>query len=204
MNRSSQDRNYRAFWKKFIKEGSQEALSVIYFNHFDLLFTFGLKYTSDRQTIEDSIQNIFSYFLKVRKSLGPVNNIPGFLLKCFRRQLFIELKKQKKLLLTENFPEDHFNYSNSPEQDFIDHEEYDHLRTVVNQCITNLTVKQQEIIYLRFECELSYEDIANILEITVESCHKSVYRSINAIRIEAEKILCTRRKQILGFDTDLE
>lgn len=204
MNRNSQDRNYSSFWKKFITEGSQEALSLIYFNHFDLLFNFGLKYTSDSQTVEDSIQNIFSYFLKVRKSLGPVNNIPGFLLKCFRRQLFIELKKQKKLLLTETFPEDHLNYSNSPEQDFIDQEEADQLRTVIKQCISNLTGKQQEIIYLRFECELSYEDIANILEITVESCHKSVYRSINAIRIEAEKNLCTREKQISGFDTDLE
>jgi len=202
MIRSSKVQNYSLFWKKFITEGSQEALSLIYFNHFDLLFNFGLKYTSDRQTIEDSIQNIFSYFLKNRKSLGPVNNIPGYLLTCFRRQLFIELKKQKKLFLIENFPEDHFNFYNSPEQDLIDHEEDNQLRTVVNQCISNLTVKQQEIIYLRFECELSYEDIAKILEITVESCYKLVYRSINAIRIEAEKILCKKGRTNIRFDID--
>jgi RNA polymerase sigma factor (sigma-70 family) len=97
-------------------------------------------------------------------------------------------------LLIENFPEDNFNSSNSSEQDFIDHEEDDQLRTIVNKSLTNLTGKQQEIIYLRFDCELSYEDIADILEITVESCHKSVYRSINKIRIEAEKILCTMEK----------
>ena len=167
MLRKSQSLNYRELWKKFIKEGSQKSLSLIYFNHFDLLVNFGFKYTSDRQTIEDSIQDIFSYFLKVRKSLGDVNNMTGFLLKCFRRQLFIGLNRKKKLLQIENISEDHFNYYNSPEQDFIDHEDDDQLQTIVNQCITNLTAKQQEIIYLRYECESSYEDISNILKIAM-------------------------------------
>lgn len=183
-----QNKDYTVFWAKFISEGSHTALSVIYLDHYDFLFNYGLKYTREISVIEDSIQNVFSYFLKVRKSLNPVNNLTGYLLKTFRRQLFHDLKKQKKLIFTEHLPEDSFNYYESPEQEISDHEAQDQIRLLVKRCINNIPAKQKEIIYLRYECGLSYEDISEMLEITVESCHKSIYRSIKAIRLEAEKI----------------
>jgi hypothetical protein len=62
-----QNRDYPAFWVQFVKKGSQAALSMIYLDHYDLLFNYGLKYTKEISLIEDSIQNVFSYFLKVRK-----------------------------------------------------------------------------------------------------------------------------------------
>jgi RNA polymerase sigma factor (sigma-70 family) len=70
---------------------------------------------------------------------------------------------------------------------------------VVRECIQKLSAKQQEIIYLRFECDLSYEDISDMLEITVESCHKSIYRSIRSIRAEAQKIQKIEERLILFF-----
>jgi RNA polymerase sigma factor (sigma-70 family) len=194
MDKKSLEYNYNALWNDFILDGNREAFGLIYLNHFNLLVNYGLKFTSDMQTIEDSIQNIFIYFLKVRKHLRPVINISGFLIKCFKHQMLHELKKRNKLLLKVNSPEDPFNYANSPEKDFIDHEDNDQIQTIINQCINNLTSKQREIIFLRYECELSFEDISDILDITVESCYKLVYRSIKVIRIEAEKILPNIRK----------
>jgi len=147
-----------------------------------------LKHTSDTQIIEDSIQNTFSYFLKVRKKLGLVTNVPGYLFMSFRRQLFLDLKNQKKSLHNEKLSEKHFAYFSNPEQDQSDLDEENQLRMVVKECIGKLSEKQQEIIYLKYDCELSYEDISDMLDITVESCHKSIYRSIKAIRVEAQKI----------------
>lgn len=183
-----QNRDYPAFWVQFVKKGSQAALSMIYLDHYDLLFNYGLKYTKEISLIEDSIQNVFSYFLKVRKSLSPVHNLTGYLLKTLRRQLFHDLKEQKKLLLVEQLPEDNFHYYKSPEEEISDQEEQDQIQLLVKKCISSLTVKQQEMIYLRYECGLSYGDISDILDITVESCHKTIYRSIIAIRVEVEKI----------------
>lgn len=186
---SSKSIDYLILWKKFLKDGSQTALSSIYMDHYDLLFKFGLKHTKDIQIIEDSIQNVFSNFLKVRKSLGEIYNLPGYLIITFRRQLFLDIKKQKKLFLMEHLSDNQFDYFNSPEQEMSDREEKDQMHMIVKQCISNLTPKQQEIIYLHFDCELSYEDISAMLDITVESCYKTVCRSIKSIRIEAEKNL---------------
>ncbi|MEI8049541.1 MAG: sigma-70 family RNA polymerase sigma factor [Bacteroidota bacterium] len=188
--------NYCTNWENFISHGDREALSLIYFDHYDLLFNFGLKHTSDTQIIEDSIQNTFSYFLKVRKKLGLVSNVAGYLFISFRRQLFLDLKIQKKLLHNEKLSEKHFAYFNNPEQDQSDLEEENQLRMVVKECIGKLSAKQQELIYLKYECDLTYEDISALLDITVESCHKSMYRSIKAIRTEAQKIRHAEKRLI--------
>jgi RNA polymerase sigma factor (sigma-70 family) len=193
------DKNYSAIWESFIAHNNREALSCIYFDHYDLLFNFGLKHTNDRQIVEDSIQNTFSYLLKARKRLGLVKNVPGYLFISFRRQLLLDLKKQKKSLLTQKLLNDNFEYFSNPEQEVADQEDENQLRSVVRECIRNLSAKQQEIIYLRFDCNLSYEDISDMLEITVESCHKSIYRSIKTIRAEAQKIQKMEERLILFF-----
>jgi RNA polymerase sigma factor (sigma-70 family) len=193
------DKNYSAIWESFIAHDNREALSCIYFDHYDLLFNFGLKHTNDRQIVEDSIQNTFSYLLKARKRLGLVKNVPGYLFISFRRQLLLDLKKQKKSLLTQKLLNDNFEYFSNPEQEVADQEDENQLRSVVRECIRNLSAKQQEIIYLRFDCNLSYEDISDMLEITVESCHKSIYRSIKTIRAEAQNIQKIEERLILFF-----
>ena len=93
----SQNSYYIELWEMFISQDNQESLSIIYKDHFDLLYNFGFKYTSDTGAIENSIQNIFGYFLKKRNKLGPVNNMSGYLIQCFRNELYLALKKQKKM-----------------------------------------------------------------------------------------------------------
>ena len=189
----SQNNDYAKLWEMFVSQNNQEALSVIYKNHFDLLYNFGFKYTSDKEVIENSIQNIFVYFLKIRKKLGPVNNVSGYLMQSFRRQLFLELKKEKKNVLFETFPEEYFNYDKVNKENEED-EEKDHLYQIVMKIIENLNPKQKEIINLRFIYGLNYKEISSMLDISVDSCYKSVYRSVIAIRYEAERIFPQKKE----------
>jgi RNA polymerase sigma factor (sigma-70 family) len=188
---NDKDVNYSDYWDKFRTQNCQECLSAIYLDHYDVLFNFGLKYTTDKQIIENAIQAVFSYFLKVRKKLGAVNNISGYLIQSFRRQLLLELKNQKKIVPFETLHEG-FGFFSAQEQDEY-MEEGDQKLKIVKQIISELSPKQQEIIYLRFNCNLSYEEISSLLEITVESCYKSVYRSVSAIRSKAEKFFSSKK-----------
>ncbi len=176
-------------WNQFILDGNQDALSRIYFHYYDLLFDYGQKHTSDIQLVEDVIQDIFINFIKVRRSIGNVKNLSGYLLTTFRRQLYLDLNKQRKLVSTEQLPEEQFDYYKSPEQEGLDQESMERIHSTIRECIGKLTPKQQEMIYLRFEREISYEEIAQTLNISVDSCYKSTYRSIRIIRSEVEKIL---------------
>ena len=193
----SLNKNYSAFWESFITHDNREALSLIYFDHYDLLFNFGLKHTTNKQIVEDSIQNTFSYFLHVRKKLGIVQNVPGYLFISFRRQLLLDLKKHKKSFLNRELSVENFDFFTNPHQEQEELEEQNQLKSIVRNCISKLSARQQEIIYLKFECDLSYEDISDMLDITVESCHKSIYRAIKAIKIEAKKIPKMEERLIL-------
>ena len=187
--------NYSDSWDKFRTQNCQKALSAFYLDHYDVLFNFGLKYTTDKQIIENAIQAVFSYFLKVRKKLGAVNNILGYLIQSFRRQLFLELKNQKKIVLFETLHEGFDFFSDQKQDEYM--EEGDQKLKIVRQIISELNPKQQEIINLRFNCNLSYKEISSLLEITVESCYKLVYRSVSAIRSKAENSLHQKKEDQL-------
>jgi len=186
-------------WNHFINDGDLDALSGIYYHYFDLLFTYGMKHSIEKQAVEDAIQDVFMNLIKFRKSIGNVKNLPGYLVSAFRRQLFLDQNKHKRTILSVKPPEVQFEYFRTQEEDIPEHEIQEKLYLTIKQCIGKLTDKQQEIIYLRFECGVPYEEIAEMLHISVESCYKSVHRSIKSVRCEAEKILGNGHNLILCF-----
>lgn len=177
------------FWDQFISDDNLNSLSKVYFHFYDHLFDYGMRLTSDKQAVEDAIQSSFMNIIKARENIGDVKNLPGYLISTFRRQLIQDLNRQKKLIPTESLPEEHFDYFKNSHSTILDEEDLEKVYSTVKQCIDRLTEKQKEIIYLRFEREISYEEISEMLSITVDSCYKSVYRTINIIRTEVEKIL---------------
>ena len=48
----------------------------------------------------------------------------------------------------------------------------------VDEILSILTERQREIIYLRYMQECSYEEIAEIMQISVPACRKLLYRTL--------------------------
>ena len=70
--------------------------------------------------------------------------------------------------MTENIPEVNFDFLKSPEQDISDKEIQEKIYLIIKDCVNNLTSKQQEFIYLRFESGISHEkmhEISGVLKI---------------------------------------
>ena len=63
----------------------------------------------------------------------------------------------------------------------------------------HLTEKQKEILFLRFQCELSYAEIAIMLDIAVDSCYKMIYRSLKELRFDLEKLEGISHRLIMFF-----
>lgn len=187
--RKSQDISQNEIWNQFISNGDEDALSYVYADNYDLLFDYGLRFTTNVHIVEDAIQDMYINLIKYRKNIGQVKNLQGYLVCAFRRQLLLDLNKQKKTISTEQLPEGFFDYFKSPDSESHDKEDKEFLHSTIVESVNKLTDKQKEIIYLKFERDIPYEEIAVILNISVESCYKSIYRSIKSIRISAEKML---------------
>jgi len=193
------NKDYHAIWESFISNGNQEAIGMIYLGHYDLLYNFGLRYTSDVQIIEDAIQNIFGYFLKTGTKLSPVKNLRGFLIQSFRHQLLLDLKRRTRIYHINNSIGDSGDCQEPEVNEIFEQDEKCRLQQKLGKCMEHLTDKQKEILYLRFQCELSYAEIAIMLDIAVDSCYKLIYRSLKELRLDLEKLEGLGQRLIMFF-----
>jgi RNA polymerase sigma factor (sigma-70 family) len=172
---------YQNIWEKFVG-GDEGALSSIYFEFFDMLLNFGMKYSSDRFLVEDCIQNLFVDLLKNRQKQKPVTNIRFYLLKALRNQMASEQRKTKKMWPVEEQGEANFRISYSVENSLIENEK-DELRSrFLKLVMEGLTLRQKEALYLKFNCGFNYSQISEVMQISVESARTMVYRTLKSIK----------------------
>ncbi len=171
----------RDIWDQF-KMGDNEALSLIYSESAKKLYLFGLKLTPNHTVIEDSIQDLFSDLVRTRKQLGNTDNIHFYLLKSFKRKLQRQLQKEKRYNLR-NCEEDFvFDITYSAENEIIIKETADLKLQSLHKALHELTSRQKEAIYLRFTEELEYKEIAEIMEMSIESCRNLIFRAIKSLK----------------------
>ncbi|MGV8095347.1 MAG: RNA polymerase sigma factor [Mangrovibacterium sp.] len=172
---------YQTIWQKFI-EGDDAALSSIYFEFFDMLLNFGMKYSSDRFLVEDCIQNLFVYLLKNRQYQKPVANLRFYLTKALRNQMLYEYRKTKKLVPVDEHRETDFRITYSVENSLIASETDEMRSRFLKMVMEDLTARQKEVLYLKFNCGFDYGQISELMQISVESARTLVYRTLKLIK----------------------
>jgi len=186
--RTTTHKTYQSEWNAFLTAGDMDALSVIYEDNFDLLFNYGRKFCREEALIEDAIQNIFSKLIRSRERLGKLNNVKQYLLIAHRNELFELISKERKTIISEHIPDFYFKPEYTIEDKIVENEREERLKKFIRESLQKLTPHQQEALYLRYDVGLSYEDISKTLDISVESCRTSIYRSIKMIKADVKSL----------------
>lgn len=167
-------------WDDF-RKGSKEALKLIYEENYSSLYHYGLKIAPDGDLVKDFIQDLFIELIDSGSRLSTTNNIRFYLLKALRNKLLSHLKKQLRHTKTDlNLSE--FSFLDSIEKQLIKNEVEAELRQQVNNAIQKLSAKQQEIIYLRFFNDLSYEEIAALFKVEIQTVRNLMSRAIKTLK----------------------
>lgn len=173
-------------WMSF-KSGDEKGLQRIYNTFYTVLLNYGHKFTHDQSLIEESIQLLFVKMWKNRKNLNEPASLKHYLLKAFRNTLVQKLQSQaKEEARISSFENLEFSLVPPHEDLLIRREEADLKKLQLKRILDTLTNRQKEAVYLRFYEELSYEEVAAILEMNVGGVYKLVYRAIDRLR-EASK-----------------
>jgi RNA polymerase sigma factor (sigma-70 family) len=166
------------------KEYTNE-LASIYYTQFDALYSYGKRFTSDNFLIEDAIQNVFVN-LMLDDKYKKIDNIRNYVLVSFRNELIRLINKSRKHDLLDQVNEFEFTSEYSENENF-ENEELKILRSIIsNYLLKSTTSRQQEIIYLKYDLGLTYEEISKILKITIESCRTLAYRTIKKMASDPE------------------
>jgi RNA polymerase sigma factor (sigma-70 family) len=168
-------------WSRF-KTGDQEAFAILYNQHVDQLYSYGARLCKDEEAVKDALQELFlELYLKREKiNTGP-ENLRFYLLLALKRTLIKKLQSDRKI--THSFNEAiNFETEYNIEFQIIAQEDDAEINRMVLNALIQLPAKQKEAVYLRFNESLEYNEIAAILEITVESVRKQVHRALKTVR----------------------
>jgi len=171
--------NNSVIWDSF-KKGDWDAYTTLYNEHFALLNNYGYKFTRDVSLIEDSVHDLFVRLWATRQNLGNPVSVKHYLFKSLRHILLRKIQKTTRF--SERLHEDYYQFQVS----FVQHPpatiEDRELQQQVRCIIDNLPARQQEIIYLRFYEGLSYDEIADIMSISVGSTYKLLYKALHNLQ----------------------
>ena len=167
-------------WQRF-KEGDKNSLKIIYEEHIDALFLFGKKLCSDEELVLDYIHDLFVYVWENREKLGEPVVIRAYLLKSLRNRIIDDFRKSKKINISPDISLVK-DTELSKEEEWVAFETSAQINEKLGGAIKLLTDRQREIIYLKFNQNLSYEEIGDILGINYQSVRNLAHRAISELR----------------------
>jgi RNA polymerase sigma factor (sigma-70 family) len=174
----------KKIWDAFL-EGDDKSFAVFYFLHISRLLAYGKKFEAETEIVNDAIQDVFVDLYENRRKLsGNIENPIGYLMVSLRNNIFKKkaiLRKGSTHTLSHGEVEE-FKILYSFQDNLINQEINIETLNKLRRAIQNLTSGQKEVIYLRFEEGLSYQEISRIMEISVESVRKQVFRAISSLR----------------------
>lgn len=170
-----------------LRNEDPDAFDKIYDQYIDALYAYGLSYSKDKELVKDCVHDLFLDLYKYRKRLSSTDNIKFYLFKSLKRKIFSRNKNKLRIDYHDIILDSAYPVSTSTEEEIIAGETQKEIMETLANAINRLPERQHEGIILKFRNELSYEEIAQIMEISIESARTLVYRSIKALRQEMDE-----------------
>lgn len=169
-------------WENF-KEGNELAFTILYKRHVQRLYNYGMHTCRDKQLVLDCIQELFARLWDRRETVSSATSVTFYLIKSFRRLLLSKIIGRKKIstLLSGNSAAV-FEFMPSVEESIIDSESKKTQADNLQRCIKALSRRQREAIFLKFFDELSYHEVAVIMELRVDSVYNLISKAIDILR----------------------
>ncbi|WP_067032720.1 RNA polymerase sigma factor [Allomuricauda sp. CP2A] len=172
----------QAIWKDF-KAGDEKAFILLYEQHANMLYGYGCRFTADNELVKDCLQDFFVYLREKREGLGDPASVKFYLLKAFKRRVLDYLRKGKKEKeKSQEVIRDGFYSNRMHETVFIQQQDETKLLNL-EKALKSLNTKEREAIYYFYYQNLSYEQIAEILDFSyISSARRLIYRSLKKMK----------------------
>ena len=167
-----------------IKEGNLEAFSTFYVQYSLKLLNFSMLFLKSRVEAEEVVQDVFVKIWKNRENLNLELSIDGYIFRITKNELLNRINK--KVLVTESitFSTESHIYSNSTEDDVF----FNEMKEILSEAIEALPEKRQEIFRLSREKGMSNKEIAEFLNLSINTVESQIKKSIKYLRSYIEHI----------------
>ncbi|RDC61788.1 RNA polymerase sigma factor [Adhaeribacter pallidiroseus] len=162
-----------------LRQGNEAALAYMHRSYYKSLFRYGLRLSQDAALSEDCIQDLFVTLWASRERINAVQSIKLYLFTSYRR-LILQRKKTEQKAFTRFFyqPDVVFSSEEIVVRSEIDQETTKNLLILLN----SLPKRQKEALYLRYYEDLSFTEVAQLMDVSYQSVLNHIQRALNNIR----------------------
>lgn len=143
----------------------------------DKLFRFAYRFLQDVQEAEDTVQDVMAGIWARRAEWQQWKSIPAYCMTATRNNCVDRLRKRSKLL-----QEGHAEQISSPDRDPYETVTNKETMRRIRECIDALPPRQQHVMRLREMEGFSYNEIAEVLDMTLDQVKVNLFRGRNAIK----------------------
>jgi len=181
MKRTITSLEAQQLWEQY-RTGDLYALAQIMQVHYADLFHWGLRLCDEREFVKDCIQDVFLSLHRQHKKIGQVANVRSYLLAVLKSRILRELSQKhirNKTHLTDEYS---FSVEFAADLQLIERESEFMNITRLHELLGELPSRQKEIIYLRFYQNLSFEQIAEVMNLGKQSVYNLMQKSLKSLR----------------------
>lgn len=160
-----------------VQQGDLSAFEQIVLRHQALVWSTASRFLNDPAEAEDVAQEAFLRVLDAAPRYRPTAQFKTYMLQIVARLCLDRLRK-KRPLYTENLPE-RPDDGKTPDRALIEQERHQQVRWAMEQ----LPPQQCMALSLRYDNDLSYEEIAEVLQISVKAVERSLARGRAALAV---------------------
>ncbi|MBK5213457.1 MAG: sigma-70 family RNA polymerase sigma factor [Flavobacteriaceae bacterium] len=157
-----------------------EALGMLYDIYIDDLFTYGRKFSADKCLVMDCIHDLFLNLYKYRRTLSLPARVDFYLMHSLKNEIVRRIQSSRIEMATDQTQISLLQIA--PEESLLSDDLEIERSQKLAKAIKMLSKKQRTGLSLRFNDNHSYEEIATVMNISVQSSRTMIYRAIKALR----------------------
>lgn len=167
-------------WVLRLMEGDEAAFCQLYASYKDRLLFFARKFLKSDDYAEDVLQDVFTNIWVGRKLINPDIPFSAYVFTIVKNRVLNQIRDmEKQEMLREQIMEHAIDYNEVTQHEILSHD----LRSVIEKAFASMTPRQKEVFQLSREGQLSYKEIAEHLNISVNTVHEHIEAALHTIRV---------------------
>jgi RNA polymerase sigma-70 factor (ECF subfamily) len=186
----NQDKDFNLL--RQLEEGDQEAFSLIYERYHKLLYAVAFQYLKSRAAAEDAVQHVFCKLWEHRASIAVDTNLRNYLYSMTKNYVLNYIRNQNNAAA--------HSYRMAQTMDACDNDLYEGLEhkeqaDIFQRALARLPQQKQEVCLLKMDESLSNQDIAERMQISVNTVKTHYAQAIKQLRVYVASML----KMVVGI-----
>jgi RNA polymerase sigma-70 factor (ECF subfamily) len=169
-----------------IQRGNKEAFTVVYNKYHKQLYVLAYTYLKNRDMAEDSIQHIFTRLWEFREDIAIKVSLKNFLY-TITKNYILNLIRDENTIIRKNY--ELAQTAEIYEDNLLSTIEQKELTAIFRQALAMLPEQKRQICLLKMDEKLSNQEIADKMQISVNTVKTHYAQAIKILRAQLGKML---------------